>query len=160
MPATRAPIRDTKGRSQDPVDFLWRSIKRSKHYSPEQKAHVRVLITQVRRQPWNLERRTMQANHLRSYIESLRTGEAMPTQIPGSHQYKATVWSHTRLGDNMKRMGVNGSSTKDRGSNDVVHRQGPTMWSGSAVTPPPDTLAHTDYAKPTEPTLQSPEPES
>ena len=125
MPATKAPIRDTKGRSQDPIDFFWRAFKLSPAYDQATRNHVRTLVTRIRREPFDLERRLLQASNLRSYAEALRIGESMQTMTPGSLPYKHAVWSFSKMSEVMKRMTTGQGLKAKHGTGQQVRHAAP-----------------------------------
>ena len=105
---------DIKGRSQDPVDQAWRSIRT--HYSNDIKRHLRVHVHRFRSEPiTNIQLRIAQANYLMAYAENLRIREVLPTLIPGTSEHKGAIWTLCKTDENMKRLaatqGVNGKRT-------------------------------------------------
>ena len=107
---------DIKGRSQDPVDQAWRSIRT--HYSNDIKRHLRVHVHRFRSEPiTNIQLRIAQANYLMAYAENLRIREVLHTLIPGTNEHKGAIWTLCKTDENMKRLAATQGIAGKAGAN-------------------------------------------
>lgn len=93
-------IASSSGRSQDPLNYLSRSITKSTRLSKLGKKHVKLLIRKVKAEgPYPLEDSVTRSLWVRAYSELVRLQDKLDTLDVLDKAYKPTVWALCKLSE-------------------------------------------------------------
>jgi hypothetical protein len=130
-------IARTSGLSHDPLNYLQRSITRSRHLDKLAKRHVMHTIRKVKADgPYPLEDSVTRALWVRAYAESIRLQQKLDTLDVMDKAYKPTVWALCKLSEVLAKFRTRKGDAANRHAARQAAGNAP-VWPKSDAAPVP-----------------------
>lgn len=137
-------IASSSGRSQDPLNYLQRSITKSTRLSKLGKKHVAIIIRKVKADgPYTMEDGVTRALWVRAYSELVRLQDKLDTLDVMDKAYKPTVWALCKLSEVIVKF-KSRKPTQPNSRNGQKQGAASALWNSKPTHPvPPDADAVT-----------------
>lgn len=119
-------IASSSGRSQDPLNYLQRSITKSTRLTKLGKKHVKLLVRKLKANgPYALEESVTRALWMRAYSELVRVQDKLDTLDIMDKAYKPTVWALCKLSEVIAKFKTRKDSRPNRNGQQQGRRTPP-----------------------------------